>query len=142
VTLCHTGTTNLAEVARTGDIVIAATGSAGLITADMGEPGAVLLDVGLSQNTDGRLVGDLDDAAREVAAWIAPMPGGTGPMTRAMLLTQRGGGSRGRRCSRLMGGRTTKLGVAVACEGRGAPGRDGTDGRVGVLALIVPDLPR
>jgi len=87
VTQCHTGTTNLAEMVRTGDIVISAAGSAGLITAGMVKPGAVLLDVGTSRNAAGKLTGDIDQAAREVASWIAPMPGGIGPMTRAMLLT-------------------------------------------------------
>ena len=87
VTQCHTGTTDLAGVVRTGDIVIAAAGSAGLITADMVKPGAVLMDVGTSRNAEGRIVGDIEDAAREVASWIAPMPGGVGPMTRAMLLS-------------------------------------------------------
>jgi methylenetetrahydrofolate dehydrogenase (NADP+)/methenyltetrahydrofolate cyclohydrolase len=87
VTQCHTGTKDLAGVVRTGDIVIAAAGSAGLITADMVKPGAVLLDVGTSRNAEGKIVGDIEDAAREVASWIAPMPGGIGPMTRAMLLT-------------------------------------------------------
>src|SRR5262245_35789845 len=87
VTQCHTGTTNLAAMVRTGDIVISAAGSAGLITAGMVKPGAVLLDVGTSRNAAGKLTGDIDQAAREVASWIAPMPGGIGPMTRAMLLT-------------------------------------------------------
>ena len=87
VTQCHTGTKDLAGVVKTGDIVIAAAGSAGLITADMVKPGAVLLDVGTSRNAEGKIVGDIDPAAREVASWIAPMPGGIGPMTRAMLLT-------------------------------------------------------
>ena len=87
VTQCHTGTRDLAAVVRTGDIVIAAAGSAGLITADMVKPGAVLLDVGTSRSAEGKLVGDIEAAAREVASWIAPMPGGIGPMTRAMLLT-------------------------------------------------------
>jgi methylenetetrahydrofolate dehydrogenase (NADP+)/methenyltetrahydrofolate cyclohydrolase len=87
VTQCHTGTKDLAAVVKTGDIVIAAAGSAGLITADMVKPGAVLLDVGTSRNAEGKIVGDIDAAAREVASWIAPMPGGIGPMTRAMLLT-------------------------------------------------------
>jgi methylenetetrahydrofolate dehydrogenase (NADP+)/methenyltetrahydrofolate cyclohydrolase len=87
VTQCHTGTRDLAAVVRTGDIVIAAAGSAGLITADMVKPGAVLLDVGTSRSAEGKIVGDIDNAAREVASWIAPMPGGIGPMTRAMLLT-------------------------------------------------------
>ena len=87
VTLCHTGTTDLAGVVRTGDIVVAAAGSAGLVTADMVKPGAVLLDVGTSRGADGKIVGDIDPAAREVASWIAPIPGGIGPMTRAMLLS-------------------------------------------------------
>jgi methylenetetrahydrofolate dehydrogenase (NADP+)/methenyltetrahydrofolate cyclohydrolase len=87
VTQCHTGTKDLAAVVRTADIVIAAAGSAGLITADMVKPGAVLLDVGTSRSAEGKIVGDIDPAAREVASWIAPMPGGIGPMTRAMLLT-------------------------------------------------------
>jgi methylenetetrahydrofolate dehydrogenase (NADP+) / methenyltetrahydrofolate cyclohydrolase len=87
VTLCHTGTTDLAGVVRTGDIVIAAAGSRGLVTADMVKPGAVLLDVGTSRGPDGKIAGDIDPAAREVASWIAPMPGGIGPMTRAMLLS-------------------------------------------------------
>lgn len=86
VTTCHTGTRNLAEVVRTGDIVIAAAGSAGLVTADMIKPGAVILDIGTTR-TDQGLVGDVDPAAREIAGWIAPMPGGVGPMTRAMLLS-------------------------------------------------------
>jgi methylenetetrahydrofolate dehydrogenase (NADP+)/methenyltetrahydrofolate cyclohydrolase len=87
VTQCHTGTKDLAAVVRTGDIVIAAAGSAGLITADMVKPGAVLLDVGTSRSAEGKIVGDIEPAAREQASWIAPMPGGIGPMTRAMLLT-------------------------------------------------------
>ncbi|GAA1557842.1 bifunctional methylenetetrahydrofolate dehydrogenase/methenyltetrahydrofolate cyclohydrolase [Kribbella sancticallisti] len=87
VTQCHTGTKDLAGVVRTGDIVIAAAGSAGLITADMVKPGAVLLDVGTSRSAEGKIVGDIEEAAREVASWIAPMPGGIGPMTRATLLT-------------------------------------------------------
>ena len=86
VTQCHTGTKDLAAVVRTGDIVIAAAGSAGLITAEMVKPGAVLLDVGTSRNEAGKIVGDIEEAALEVASWIAPMPGGIGPMTRAMLL--------------------------------------------------------
>jgi methylenetetrahydrofolate dehydrogenase (NADP+)/methenyltetrahydrofolate cyclohydrolase len=87
VTLCHTGTTDLAGVVRAGDIVIAAAGSRGLVSADMVKPGAVLLDVGTSRGPDGKIAGDIDPAAREVASWIAPMPGGIGPMTRAMLLS-------------------------------------------------------
>lgn len=85
VTLCHTGTRDLAaEVAR-ADIVVAAAGVPHLITSSMVRPGAAVLDVGITR-TDSGLVGDVDPAVREVAGWFAPMPGGTGPMTRAMLL--------------------------------------------------------
>lgn len=90
VTMCHTGTRDLATVVRTSDIVVAAAGRAGLITADMVRPGAVVLDVGTTRVVDAqgnaRLVGDVADDVRDVAAWLAPMPGGVGPMTRAMLL--------------------------------------------------------
>jgi methylenetetrahydrofolate dehydrogenase (NADP+) / methenyltetrahydrofolate cyclohydrolase len=86
VTICHTGTKDLASHIRTADIVIAAAGVAGLITADMVLPGAVLLDVGTTR-TDHGLVGDLAPGVEQVAGGIAPMPGGVGPMTRAMLLT-------------------------------------------------------
>jgi methylenetetrahydrofolate dehydrogenase (NADP+)/methenyltetrahydrofolate cyclohydrolase len=90
VTACHTGTRDLAAVVRTADIVVGAAGSAGLITADMVRPGAVVLDVGTTRvvGPDGkaRIVGDVADEVREVASYFAPMPGGVGPMTRAMLL--------------------------------------------------------
>jgi methylenetetrahydrofolate dehydrogenase (NADP+)/methenyltetrahydrofolate cyclohydrolase len=86
VTLCHTGTRDLAAHTRTADIVVAAAGVRGLVTADMIKPGAVVLDVGTSRSEDGKLVGDVDPGAAEVAGWLAPMPGGVGPMTRAMLV--------------------------------------------------------
>jgi len=86
VTLCHTGTRDLGDHTRRADIVVAAAGVAGLITADMIKPGAVILDVGTSR-TDVGLVGDVAPDAAEVASFLAPMPGGVGPMTRAMLLT-------------------------------------------------------
>lgn len=86
VTICHTGTKNLASHVRNGDIVIAAAGVAGLITADMVKPDAVLLDVGITRTEQG-IVGDLAPGVVDVAGAIAPMPGGVGPMTRAMLLT-------------------------------------------------------
>jgi methylenetetrahydrofolate dehydrogenase (NADP+)/methenyltetrahydrofolate cyclohydrolase len=85
VTCCHTGTTDLAAHTRRADILIAAAGHAGLITADMVKPGAVVLDIGTTR-TDAGIVGDVDPAVAEVASWLAPMPGGIGPMTRAMLL--------------------------------------------------------
>ncbi len=85
VTMCHTGTKDLAEHVRSADIVVAAAGVAGLVTAAMVKPGAAVLDVGITR-TDAGLVGDVDPGVREVAGWLAPMPGGVGPMTRAMLL--------------------------------------------------------
>jgi methylenetetrahydrofolate dehydrogenase (NADP+) / methenyltetrahydrofolate cyclohydrolase len=85
VTLCHTGTRDLDSHVRRGDIVVAAAGVAGLITADMVKPGAAVLDVGITR-TDAGLAGDVDPGVREVAGYLAPMPGGVGPMTRAMLL--------------------------------------------------------
>ncbi|MFD8212504.1 bifunctional methylenetetrahydrofolate dehydrogenase/methenyltetrahydrofolate cyclohydrolase [Streptomyces sp. NPDC059697] len=85
VTLCHTGTKGLAWHVREADIVIAAAGSPELITKDMLRPGAAVLDVGITR-TDQGLVGDIHPEAATVAGWIAPMPGGVGPMTRAMLL--------------------------------------------------------
>jgi methylenetetrahydrofolate dehydrogenase (NADP+) / methenyltetrahydrofolate cyclohydrolase len=86
VTLCHTGTRDLAAHTRTADIVIAAAGVAGMITADMVKPGAALLDVGVSR-VDGKVAGDLAPDVWDVAGWVSPNPGGVGPMTRAMLLT-------------------------------------------------------
>ncbi len=86
VTLCHTGTRDLAGHTRQADIVVAAAGVPGLITADMVRPGAVVVDVGITR-TEAGLVGDVDPGVREVAAWLAPVPGGVGPMTIAMLLT-------------------------------------------------------
>ncbi|GLU49559.1 bifunctional methylenetetrahydrofolate dehydrogenase/methenyltetrahydrofolate cyclohydrolase [Nocardiopsis ansamitocini] len=86
VTLCHTGTRDLAEHTRRADIVVAGAGVAGLITADMVKPGAAVLDVGVSRTAEGKLVGDVAADVRETAAYVAPNPGGVGPMTRAMLL--------------------------------------------------------
>ncbi len=86
VTLCHTGTKDLAAHVQRADIVVAAAGVAGLITEEMVRPGAVVLDVGTSR-TEAGLVGDVAPGVVEVAAHIAPMPGGVGPMTRALLLT-------------------------------------------------------
>ncbi len=85
VTLCHTGTRDLAAHVRGADIVVAAAGVPRLITADLVKPGAAVLDVGITRTADG-LVGDVHPDVREVAAFVAPMPGGVGPMTRAMLL--------------------------------------------------------
>jgi methylenetetrahydrofolate dehydrogenase (NADP+)/methenyltetrahydrofolate cyclohydrolase len=85
VTLCHTGTKDLAAHTRAADIVVVAAGRPGLITADMVKPGAAVLDVGITR-TDAGLVGDVAPGVAEVAGYLAPMPGGVGPMTRAMLL--------------------------------------------------------
>lgn len=86
VTLCHTGTKDLGAEVRRADIVVAAAGTAGLITAEMIKPGAAVLDVGITRTEHG-LVGDVHPGVREVAGFLAPMPGGVGPMTVAMLLT-------------------------------------------------------
>ncbi|MDN5727361.1 MAG: bifunctional methylenetetrahydrofolate dehydrogenase/methenyltetrahydrofolate cyclohydrolase [Propionibacteriales bacterium] len=86
VTLCHTGTTDLAAHVARADIVIAAAGRPGLVTGAMIKPGAVAVDVGITRTGDG-LVGDLHPSVWEVASKVAPVPGGVGPMTRAMLLS-------------------------------------------------------
>ena len=87
VTLCHTGTRDLADKVRRADIVVAAAGKPGIITADMVKPGAAVLDVGVSRGPDNKLLGDVDPGVHEVAGWVSPNPGGVGPMTRAMLLS-------------------------------------------------------
>ena len=90
VTLCHTGTKDLAEHTRRADVVVAAVGVPGILTGAMVKPGAVVLDVGITRLVDGertRLVGDVALDVLDVAGWVAPVPGGVGPMTRAMLLT-------------------------------------------------------
>jgi methylenetetrahydrofolate dehydrogenase (NADP+) / methenyltetrahydrofolate cyclohydrolase len=92
VTLTHTGTEDLAEHTRNADVIIAAAGVPNIVTADIVKPGAVVIDVGVSRQVDAetgksRVVGDVDPGVREVAAWISPNPGGVGPMTRAMLLS-------------------------------------------------------
>ncbi|MDP9444898.1 MAG: bifunctional methylenetetrahydrofolate dehydrogenase/methenyltetrahydrofolate cyclohydrolase, partial [Actinomycetota bacterium] len=86
VTLCHTGTRNLVAHLRAADVVVAAVGVPGIVTADTVKPGATVVDVGITR-TDAGLVGDVDSGVREVAAYVAPVPGGVGPMTRAMLLS-------------------------------------------------------
>ena len=85
VTLTHTGTKDLAGHTRRADIVVVAAGRPGLLTADMVKPGAAVVDVGITR-TDTGLTGDVAPGVAEVASWLAPMPGGVGPMTRAMLL--------------------------------------------------------
>ena len=86
VTVCHSRTKNLAEHTRRADILVAAVGKAGFVTADMVKPGAVVIDVGINR-VDGKVKGDVDfDAVKEVAGWITPVPGGVGKMTITMLL--------------------------------------------------------
>ena len=86
MTLTHTGTKDLASHTKRADIVIAAIGQAHFLKGDMVKAGSTVLDVGISR-TDTGLVGDVDPSVMNVAAFVAPMPGGVGPMTRAMLLT-------------------------------------------------------
>ena len=86
VTICHSRTQNLAEHTRRADILVAAVGKAGFVTADMVKPGAIVIDVGINR-VDGKVKGDVDfDAVKEVAGWITPVPGGVGKMTITMLL--------------------------------------------------------
>ncbi len=86
VTLCHTGTRDLAAHVRNADIVVAAAGVPGIVTGAMVKPGAAVLDVGVSR-VDGKLAGDVAPDVWDVAGWVSPNPGGVGPMTRAMLLS-------------------------------------------------------
>ena len=87
VTVCHSATPDLAHFTRQADIVVAAVGKRNVLTADMLKPGAVIIDVGMNRNDDAKLCGDVDFAGvSAVAGWITPVPGGVGPMTRAMLL--------------------------------------------------------
>ena len=87
VTVCHSATPDLGLHTRQADIVVAAVGRRNTVTAEMVKPGAVVIDVGINRNEDGKLCGDVDFAAvSKVAGWISPVPGGVGPMTIAMLL--------------------------------------------------------
>ncbi|CAN5535696.1 bifunctional methylenetetrahydrofolate dehydrogenase/methenyltetrahydrofolate cyclohydrolase [soil metagenome] len=86
VTLCHTGTRDLADHVRSADIVVSAAGVPDLITADMVKPGAAVLDVGVARR-DGKIAGDIAADVAQIAGWLSPNPGGVGPMTRAMLLS-------------------------------------------------------
>lgn len=87
VTVCHSATTDLKAITLQADLIVAAAGKRNLLTADMVKPGAVVIDVGMNRDEAGRLCGDVDfEGVREVAGWITPVPGGVGPMTRAMLL--------------------------------------------------------
>lgn len=87
VTICHSKTRNLAEISRRADVLVAAVGRPKFVTADMVKPGAVVIDVGINRQPDGKLCGDVDfEAVAEHAGMITPVPGGVGPMTIAMLM--------------------------------------------------------
>ncbi|MCX7694071.1 bifunctional methylenetetrahydrofolate dehydrogenase/methenyltetrahydrofolate cyclohydrolase FolD [Tepidimonas taiwanensis] len=87
VTICHSATADLAHHTRQADVIVAAVGRPRMLTADMVKPGAIVIDVGINRDANGKLCGDVDfDAVREVAGWITPVPGGVGPMTITMLL--------------------------------------------------------
>lgn len=86
VTICHSRTQNLADICREADILVAAVGKAHFVTPDMIKPGAVVIDVGMDRDANGKLCGDVDPAVSEVAGYLTPVPGGVGPMTIAMLL--------------------------------------------------------
>jgi methylenetetrahydrofolate dehydrogenase (NADP+)/methenyltetrahydrofolate cyclohydrolase len=87
VTICHSATRDLKAHTLMADVVVAAVGKRNVLTADMVKPGAVVIDVGMNRNEQGKLCGDVDfEGVREVAGWLTPVPGGVGPMTRAMLL--------------------------------------------------------
>ena len=87
VTICHSRTKNLAEICREADILVAAVGKAKFVTKDMVKPGAVVIDVGMNRNENGKLCGDVDfDEVEPLASYITPVPGGVGPMTIAMLM--------------------------------------------------------
>ena len=87
VTVCHSKTQNLAEVCRRADILVAAVGKAKFVTADMVKDGAVVIDVGMNRNEEGKLCGDVDfEGVKNKCSFITPVPGGVGPMTITMLL--------------------------------------------------------
>ena len=87
VTVCHSATPDLGAFTRQADVVVAAVGRRNTLTADMVKPGAIVIDVGMNRNDEGKLCGDVDfDAVSSVAGWITPVPGGVGPMTITMLL--------------------------------------------------------
>ena len=87
VSICHSGTPDLGAMTKQADVIIAAVGKRNVLTADMVKPGAVVIDVGMNRNDEGKLCGDVDfDGVKEVAGYITPVPGGVGPMTITMLL--------------------------------------------------------
>jgi methylenetetrahydrofolate dehydrogenase (NADP+)/methenyltetrahydrofolate cyclohydrolase len=88
VTVCHSATRDLPGIVRQGDVVVAGVGKAKFVPGDWVKQGAIVIDVGINRMPDGKLCGDVDfDAAKDRASWITPVPGGVGPMTIAMLLS-------------------------------------------------------
>jgi len=88
VTICHSKTSNLAEECRRADILVAAMGRPAFLTGDCIQPGATVIDVGMNRKADGKVIGDVDpDAVKELAGAYTPVPGGVGPLTIAMLMT-------------------------------------------------------
>ena len=86
VTICHSKTVGLADICRAADILVVGMGQLNFVRPDMVRPGAVVIDVGINTRPDGKLGGDVDPAVAEVAGWLSPVPGGVGPVTRAMLM--------------------------------------------------------
>jgi methylenetetrahydrofolate dehydrogenase (NADP+)/methenyltetrahydrofolate cyclohydrolase len=87
VTICHSATADLKAITLQADVIVAAVGKRNVLTADMVKPGAVVIDVGMNRNDEGKLCGDVDfEGVKQVAAYITPVPGGVGPMTITMLL--------------------------------------------------------
>jgi methylenetetrahydrofolate dehydrogenase (NADP+)/methenyltetrahydrofolate cyclohydrolase len=97
VTVCHTRTRDLAEVCRQAEVLVAAAGRRHLVQPDWIRPGAAVIDVGVNRAPDGRLSGDVDPEAARVAGWLSPVPGGVGPVTRAMLMANTLQAEEGRR---------------------------------------------
>lgn len=87
VTICHSKTENMSEITKQADILVAAVGQVNLVTADMVKDGAIVIDVGMNRNEQGKLCGDVDfEGVKDKCSWITPVPGGVGPMTRAILM--------------------------------------------------------
>jgi len=86
VTICHSRTVGLPDLCRQADVLVVAIGRPAFVQADWVRPGAAVVDVGVNRGPDGKLAGDVDPAAVEVAGWLTPVPGGVGPVTRAMLM--------------------------------------------------------
>jgi methylenetetrahydrofolate dehydrogenase (NADP+)/methenyltetrahydrofolate cyclohydrolase len=86
VTVCHSRTRGLPEVCREADVLVVAIGRQWFVQPDWVKPGAAVIDVGINRGPDGKIIGDVDPAVEEVAGWLTPVPGGVGPLTRAMLM--------------------------------------------------------